>query len=174
MQNISIDLLEWESKSPESDSNLEGLNFGRDESVRNMANLLSESGRLEISELSSGLSVSASSYVGTVRLGNIKITVHPKISGSPFLNLLRYAYGMRNLNLFSPMEYGIEAQAFQDLLINQLVAETMELISRGLNKQYIRLQEDLNCGTRQDRLPKACNQRRAKTGGNAVLTSSEN
>ena len=145
MQNISIDLLEWESKSPDSNSDLEGLNLGRDESVRSMAKLLSESGRLEISELSTGLSISASSYVGTVRLGNIKITIHPKISGTPLLNLLRYAYGMRNLNLFSPVEYGTEAQAFQDLLINQLVAETMELISRGLNKQYIRLHEDLNC-----------------------------
>ena len=145
MQNISINLLEWETKSPETDSDLEGLNFGRDESVRSMANLFSESGRLEISELSTGLSVSASSYVGNVRLGNIKITIHPKISGSPLLNLLRYGYGMRNLNLFSAVEYGTEAKAFQDLLINQLVAETMELISRGLNKQYIRLQEDLNC-----------------------------
>lgn len=145
MQNISIDLLEWERKSPESDPDLAGLNFGRDESVRSMANLLSQSGRLEISELSTGLSINASSFVGTVRLGNIKITIHPKISGSPLLNLLRYAYGMRNLNLFLPVEYGTEAQAFQDLLIHQLVAETMELISRGLNKQYIRLQEDLNC-----------------------------
>jgi 5-methylcytosine-specific restriction enzyme subunit McrC len=145
MQNISIDLLEWENKSPTSNPDLEGLDLGRDESVRSMANLLSESGRLEISELSTGLSISASSYVGTVRLGNIKITIHPKISGSPLLNLLRYAYGMRNLNLFSSVDYGTEAQAFQDLLINQLVAETMELISRGLDKQYIRFQEDLNC-----------------------------
>ena len=145
MQNISIDLLEWESKSPESNPELEGLDLGRDESVRSMANLLSESGRLEISELSTGLSISASSYVGTVRLGNIKITIHPKISDSPLLNLLRYAYGMRNLNLFSPVKYGTETQAFQDLLINQLVAETMELISRDLDKQYLKLQEDLNC-----------------------------
>ena len=137
-------------------------------------NLLSESGRLEISELSTGLSISASSYVGTVRLGNIKITIHPKISGSPLLNLLRYAYGMRNLNLFSSVEYGAEAQAFQDLLINQLVAETMELISRGLNKQYIRLQEDLNCVRGRIDFQKLAISRRAKAGVNAVLISSEN
>lgn len=145
MQDISINLLEWESKSPELDPNLEGLNFGRDEFARMTAKLLSESGRLEIIELVNGLSVSASSYVGTVRLGNIKITIYPKIPNSPFLNLLRYAYGMRKLNLFLPLEYGTETQAFQDLLIHQLVAETMDLISRGLNKQYIRLEEDLNC-----------------------------
>ena len=145
MQNISIHLLEWESKSPKTDTGLQGLDLGRDESVRSMANLLSESGRLEIFELSTGLAISASSYVGSVRLGNIKITIRPKLSGLPLLNLLRYGYGMRNLNLFSPLEFGSEAQAFQDLLIIQLVAETRELFSRGLNKQYIRIQEDLNC-----------------------------
>ena len=52
---------------------------------------------------------------------------------------------MRNLKLFSVMEYGTEAQAFLDLIIDQLIAEIMELISRGLNKQYIKLQEDINC-----------------------------
>ena len=77
MQDISIDLLEWESKAPEPGSDLEGLNLGSDESVRDLANSLSQSGRLEVSELSTGLSISAFSYVGTVRLGNIKITIHP-------------------------------------------------------------------------------------------------
>jgi hypothetical protein len=71
MQSISIALFEWQSKSPQSDSGLKGVNFGNDESVRRMANALSESGRLGISELATGLSISASSYVGTVRLGNI-------------------------------------------------------------------------------------------------------
>jgi 5-methylcytosine-specific restriction enzyme subunit McrC len=52
---------------------------------------------------------------------------------------------MRNLSLFSAVEYGTEAQAFQDLLIHQFVTEAMELISRGLNKQYIRSEEYLNC-----------------------------
>jgi 5-methylcytosine-specific restriction enzyme subunit McrC len=145
MESISISLLEWQSKSPESDSDLQGLNFGRDESVRRMAHVLSDSGMLGVSELATGLSLSASSYVGTVRLGNIKISVHPKIARSTLLSLLRYAYGMRNLSLYSAVEYGTEAQAFQDLLISQLAAETMELISRGLNKQYIRSEEYLNC-----------------------------
>jgi len=145
MQELSIELFEWESRSPDTDSVLEGISLDGDESVRELSALLSQSGRLEVVELSKGLSIRAFSYVGTVRLGNIRITIHPKISGSPLLNLLRYAYGMRNLKLFSLMEYGAESQAFQDLLIHQLVAETMELISRGLNKQYIGRQEDLSC-----------------------------
>ena len=122
MQELSIELFEWESRSPDTYSVLEGISLDGDESVRELSALLSQSGRLEVVELSKGLSIRAFSYVGTVRLANIRITIHPKISGSPLLNLLRYAYGMRNLKLFSLMEYGAEAQAFQDLLIHQLAA----------------------------------------------------
>ena len=143
MKEISIELFEWESKLPEPGTILEGISLGSDKSVREIAEMLSHSGRLEILELSNGLSIKAYSYVGVIKLGNIRITIHPKISGSPLLNLLRYAYSMRNLNLFPPLDYGTEAQSFQDLLINQLIVETFELISRGLTKQYIRLDEDL-------------------------------
>ena len=58
---------------------MEGLNLGSDESVRDLADSLSQSCRLEVSELSTGLSIRAFSYVGTIRLGNIQITIHPKI-----------------------------------------------------------------------------------------------
>ncbi len=143
MKEISIELFEWESKFPEPGTILEGISLGSDKSVREMADNLSSNGRLEILELSNGLSIKAFSYVGVIRLGNIRITIHPKISGSPLLNLLRYAYSMRNLNLFSALDYGTEAQSFQDLLIHQLIVETFELISRGLTKQYIRLDDDL-------------------------------
>ena len=91
MQNVSFDLFEWESKFPEPGSDLEGLNFGSDQFVRDLADTLCQTGRLEVIELSKGLSIKAFSYVGTVRLGNIKITVRPKITGAPLLNLLRYA-----------------------------------------------------------------------------------
>lgn len=143
MKQISIELFEWESKFPEPGSILEGISLGSDESVRELAETLTNSGMLEILELSKGLSIKASSYVGVIKLGNIRITIHPKISGTPLLNLLRYAYNMRNLNLFAVLDYGTEAESFQDLLINQLIVETFELISRGLSKQYIRLDEDL-------------------------------
>jgi 5-methylcytosine-specific restriction enzyme subunit McrC len=116
MQSISISLLEWQSKSPESDSDLQGLNFGNDESVRRMANVLSESGRLGVSELATGLSL-AHRLMLVLSGSGISKSVHPKISGSTLLSLLRYAYGMRNLSLYSAVEYGTEAQAFQDLLI---------------------------------------------------------
>ena len=38
------------------------------------------------------------------------------------LRLLRYAYGLRDLGLFSGVGYETEPLAFQDLLIHQLLA----------------------------------------------------
>jgi 5-methylcytosine-specific restriction enzyme subunit McrC len=46
---------------------------------------------LEILELREGLSIRASSYVGRITLGDVQLTIRPKIRGLPFLQLLRYA-----------------------------------------------------------------------------------
>ncbi|MDF0592987.1 hypothetical protein P0O24_05255 [Methanotrichaceae archaeon M04Ac] len=98
---------------------------------------------LEISELRKGLLIKSNSYVGRVDLGNVRITIRPKIEDAPFLQLLRYAYGLRDLRLFGKTVYPPEPRAFQDLLIHQLVAEASELISRGLHRRYVRLDETL-------------------------------
>ena len=52
MQNISINLQEWESKSPDTDSVLEGIFLNSDELVKELAASLLESGRLQVVELS--------------------------------------------------------------------------------------------------------------------------
>ena len=143
MSEVEINIKEWESKYPEPGSDLEGLFLPPDKSVRNFAKLISKSGKIEILELHKGLCIKTSSYVGVIKLGNIKITVHPKLSGQPILNLLRYAYGLKNLELFSSSKIGAEKQTFQDILIYQLYMETEKLFFRGVNKEYLKQEEDL-------------------------------
>lgn len=140
---VVVDILEWQRSSFETEDVLAGLSLPDDRAVHRTVEALSETGRLEILELSRGLRIQASSYVGTVPLGNIRITVHPKMRGAPLLRLLRYAYGLRDLELFSVLEYGTEYDNFQDLLVAQLAVETSELIARGLHRRYIRTHENL-------------------------------
>jgi len=141
---ISIQLKEWQRVAPgEPGTQLSGLFLEDDAEIKNVVRTLSTSGILGISELREGLSIETSSYVGRITLGNIQITVHPKITGMPLLRLLRYAYGLRNLDIFAGVEYAGEDQAFQELLINQLVAEVNELIARGLHRRYVRTDHDL-------------------------------
>jgi len=99
---------------------------------------------LEISELRKGLLIKSNSYVGRVEIGDLQITIRPKIEDAPFLQLLKYAYGLRDLRLFDPTDYPPESRTFQDLLIHQLAAEANELISRGLHRKYVRLDETLS------------------------------
>ena len=101
-----------------------------------MAKALSDSGMLTILELREGLSIETTSYVGRITLGNILITIQPKISGAPLVRLLRYAYGLRDLN-------SSETYAFQELLIQQLIEEVNELVARGLHRRYMRTDNKL-------------------------------
>jgi len=141
---ISVDdLREWSYYPPDPGTRLDGVFLGDEPAIRSVVQQLAQSGCLEILELTQGLSIKTFSCVGSIKLGDIRITVHPKLTGAPLLKLLRYAYGLRQLDLFSPVEYGAEAQAFQDLLIHQLLAEATELVSRGLHRTYVRLDQDL-------------------------------
>lgn len=144
MDTVRIELKEWETLSPDKGSILEGLKLSSDKSVSDLVDFLSENRKLKILQLQKGLLIEAYSYVGTLRLGNVKITIHPKITGQPLMNLIRYAYGIRNLELYATLRTGVESQTFQDLLIYQLYMEAKELISRGIKREYLSKRQDLN------------------------------
>lgn len=143
MSAIAVTLQEWSECQPQPGTSLAGLSFGRDNAARKLARQLTASGRLEILELAQGISIKTTSFVGRLDLGPLQIIIQPKITGAPMLSLLRYAYGLRNLTLYSQTEHSVQVHTFQDLLIHQLAAETAELVSRGLHRDYVRTAEDL-------------------------------
>ena len=143
MSEIALELQEWRTYSPDSRPSLADISFGVDRSARKVAEQLTVSGKVEFLELVSGLEIRTTSYVGKFRLGEFSVTIHPKIIGTPLLNLLRYAYGLRNLQLYSQLGFNLEKHTFQDLLIHQLLSEANELISRGLHREYIQQPEKL-------------------------------
>ncbi len=140
----SFHLNEWtriaatEPKSP-----LVGVFLENNVEVKSVARALSKANMLTILELREGLSIEASSYVGRIRLGNIQITIQPKITGAPLVRLLRYAYGLRDLKTSADVTFSSETQAFQELLIQQLIEEVDELVARGLHRRYMRTDDML-------------------------------
>jgi 5-methylcytosine-specific restriction enzyme subunit McrC len=141
---IAIDLQEWETKHPKQGSALSGTFLEEDPRVQVLAQHISKSEMIGVEELKNGLRISAYSHVGRMRLGRILITIRPKINNVRLLHLLRYAYGLRDLQRFPETEFGREDLTFQDILILQLSIEARELISRGLHKKYIPIAQDLS------------------------------
>jgi 5-methylcytosine-specific restriction enzyme subunit McrC len=127
---------EWETLRPEPGSGLENRALDKKED-RLIAEDLAKAGLLEVTELRTGLQIRSFSHVGTIRLGNINITVLPKLDQSSLLNLLRYAYGFRKLKLLSASALWLDQSGFADLLVAQLVAEVLELVARGLHRNYV-------------------------------------
>jgi 5-methylcytosine-specific restriction enzyme subunit McrC len=98
---ISVMMSEWEQITPQPGTPLAQLSFGNDAAARTLAERLTQDGRLSVLELARGMEIQTSSYVGTLRLGPLNLTIRPKLPGDSLLRLLRYAYGLRNLDLFS-------------------------------------------------------------------------
>jgi 5-methylcytosine-specific restriction enzyme subunit McrC len=131
-----ITLREWECRRPDSNSGPAGRCLeGADE--RRLAERLAQARLLEVTELRAGLMVRAFSHVGSVRLGEVEITVQTKLDRASLLNLLRYAYGFRRLRLLTEVAQRLDRSGFADLLVSQLLAEISELVARGLQRRYV-------------------------------------
>lgn len=140
---LSIRLSEWETKGPATCDELSGRFLDETDLSQSVAGILTKSRLLGLTELRNGLSVKAYSHVGRVRIGDLNVTVMPKLRGSSMMGLLRYAYGFRRLNLFSDTSHFSEPCGFEDLLVMQINAEVQELLSRGLQRSYIQRNESL-------------------------------
>jgi 5-methylcytosine-specific restriction enzyme subunit McrC len=139
---LQVDLSEWETVDFDNDPRLLKRAIG-DNPSRQLAEQLTKSKRLEITELARGLRVGATSFVGRVQVGDILLTIRPKLLGMPLLRLVRYAYGLRNLDLYVTSKQATSQLGFQDMLVLQLMAEVEELLSRGLHRDYLRRNHDL-------------------------------
>ena len=138
----NVDLVEWQTLEPEA-SSLKGIVPIFDRIAERTVVELQSTGKLEILQLRTGIKIRASSWVGRVTLGNLTITVRPKIEGAPLLNLLRYSYSLRDLETFSQTKYDIAHGSFQDLIVVRLADEIDELLSRGLHRHYMRFDHEL-------------------------------
>jgi 5-methylcytosine-specific restriction enzyme subunit McrC len=157
---LIVRMREWEQLTPAQMPELANFSFGNNRQAQMLAEQLARAEILEVVELRRGLSIRSTSYVGRLQLGELQITIQPKIKLNVLLTLFRYAYHLRDLHLLPDTDLDAEPDAFQDMLIEQLAAEASELIARGLYRQYRRLDEDLSAPKGKIDL-----QRIAKNGG---------
>jgi 5-methylcytosine-specific restriction enzyme subunit McrC len=144
VDHIDVAMTEWSTVDPREGGPLHNVFLEDDPEIHSRIEEMKRFGRLDVTELRSGLSVRTTSFVGRVSLGALRITVRPKIEGAPFLQLLRYAYSLRDLHLSSVVDHDVnKSDGFQDLIVAQLAAEAKDLLARGLHRRYVRQDEDL-------------------------------
>jgi 5-methylcytosine-specific restriction enzyme subunit McrC len=134
---IHIEMREWQTLNPSNRPELRNFRL-EDAASRALAKDISGSAPLEIVELREGLQIRASSFVGRLRLGNLTVSVLPKLNGMPLFTLLRYAYHFRDLQTVPKADFVTSHTGFSDLLTFQLLSEAKELLSRGLHRKYTR------------------------------------
>jgi 5-methylcytosine-specific restriction enzyme subunit McrC len=144
MTALTVRLHEWSTVDPLSDEGAALRNRRlADASTRELACALKHERVLDVTELYGGLSVRAFSHVGRVQLGDLEVTVEPKLGATELLGLLRYAYGLRNLRVLQPVAFKGGGDLLADLVVTQLYDEARELVGRGLAKRYIGATENL-------------------------------
>lgn len=130
---VRVDLTEW-SELDSTDARLKGRWL--DTPARAVAARLATNDRLVVTEHRDGLVIQTTSWVGRVTLGDLQITIQPKIAADTLLALVRYAYGFRDLSLLHSSQYATGDRLFVDLLVAQLIDEATELLARGIHRRY--------------------------------------
>ncbi|MEA1961329.1 MAG: restriction endonuclease [Bacillota bacterium] len=143
MNRLIIEMTEWDRKLPEKGNKLYHCFLDEEVYAQQTAEFVSRKGLLQVTEYKNGIAIETNSHVGTISLGSIQVNIRPKLDGMPLYTLLKYAYGLRDLEIISNVKHNINSFPFYDLLILQLWAETEELLHRGLNRSYTRISDDL-------------------------------
>ena len=143
MTSVAIELLEWQSVGPDEVSGLLDFRFANEEE-RRQARALSDSQVVEFQELHDGLRVAARSHVGRICIGNLTLTIRPKVASDQLLTLFRHAYGLRDVKRYAGVGYSMAGSLFQDLVIAQLHAEVRNLLERAIARTYVERQDDLS------------------------------
>lgn len=144
MALVEVDIQEW-SQWPEPGQLAPAQRpfFDGCPEAKTLARELTRSGVLEVCETRQGPTFSSSSYVGSIGIGPYRVNIRPKIANLKLVRLLRYAYGLRDLRLYSESEHNLERMVMPDILVAQLASEVKELMARGLRREYKRTSEDL-------------------------------
>ncbi|MHA1250405.1 MAG: 5-methylcytosine restriction system specificity protein McrC, partial [Candidatus Helarchaeota archaeon] len=90
-----------------------------------------------------GIIISTSSYVGSIKLGNVIFQVKPKILDLKFMKLINYAFNLDNLNLSHSSLYEVNQDGFLELLLIQLIYQIERILKIGLYRGYIEVKENL-------------------------------
>ena len=133
--NVALTLAEWERTIIDTSASCDGWSLPADQAAQSLAASLKN--KLELRPTLKGLEIATTSFVGRVVVGPVTITIRPKINSLPLARLLRYAYGLRDIEIFDEAPTATTQYGFQELLIQLLVAEVEELVQRGLARIYV-------------------------------------
>lgn len=143
-QRVAADvaLAEWDRVVVDTIADYGGWSIANDAAAQGLAASLKN--KVELRPTLKGLEIETTSFVGRVVVGPLTITIRPKIDLVPLAQLLRYAYGLRDVETFDEAASATTQHGFQELLIHLLVTEVEELVQRGLARAYLPFADNLD------------------------------
>lgn len=137
----TIDLKEWETATPDRIEELRELRLPENPVIASALKRVNEREMVCIRELRSGIEIRTTSYVGSLTLGPLRLTIRPKVKPHAFAVLVGYALGLPSIELLPEHVARLTEPAFQDLLVARLTDESARILARGIYRQYA-LEED--------------------------------
>jgi 5-methylcytosine-specific restriction enzyme subunit McrC len=143
LTETSITVSEWQVADPASHEGLQGVYADASPVRLSLVESLNRGRWLQVDDVRRGMRIETSSWVGSIDLAGIMLHVQPKLGRRHLPQLLRYAYGLHELELLRPTRTPVERLGFHDLIAAQLLHEVEAIGRRGLAMRYTSQDEDL-------------------------------
>ncbi|MFW5981169.1 MAG: McrC family protein [bacterium] len=140
----TIYIPEWTTLSPDDIQKRYGIRKLSAEDL-NIVNSLETQRKISIRQLSDGIEINTTSYVGLIKLSNFQIVITPKINKLQLAQMISFTYGLEHIDYFE-LETEIETKSglITDLLALLFVKETEKIMLKGLSKRYTEREENIS------------------------------
>ena len=140
-KTIKKSLHEWDKLYITDKETLSIINLNDEQEI---VEKLSKSNIVMVQELKDKIFIQSFAYVGRIQIGNLEITIIPKINELPFIKLLDYTFDLNFMSTYTDTSQTLSKIGFIELLIYRLAMEIKGIINKGIYKTYEKIDEQLN------------------------------
>jgi 5-methylcytosine-specific restriction enzyme subunit McrC len=117
---------------------------GMELSVEDRSFLATLTERIRVDELRSGLRIETGSFIGSVQLSGLRLSIVPKIGLGGVMDMIRYTYKLNPTVYRHTVAYDVAQSGLVDLFAEALLSEVERLARRGLSAFYKTREEALS------------------------------
>lgn len=141
-ENKTINIEEWTKLPPSKIKNKYGISKL---SIKDfdLANKIKD--KVKVKQLSNGIEIQTTSYVGIIKFDNFQLNIKPKIKNIHLMKMIAFSYELNNIYFIDEQNYLNKRQSLiSDIISFLFLKEAERIYSKGLIKRYKKVNQDIS------------------------------
>lgn len=140
-ENKTIYIQEWSKLNPKKIKDKYGI---RKLSMKDFDLINKIEDKVKIKQLSSGIEIQTTSYVGTIKLEKFQLVINPKIKNIHLMKMIAFSYEIENINFIDEkINLNTKDSLVSDIISFLFLKEAAKIYSKGFIKRYKKIEQNI-------------------------------